>query len=202
MNSLIVTAETPRSAEKGMIELGEKTVSRRGKNYRTYEVRLSSTAAKIVENGDVINWWDSSSDLPCIELEGEIIKKNKRYQLKGYRDVGIDSGHPPHLSLKMKTRKEITWILDEGEVFNVVRAPWGSWYKMPCQPPGIWGIKSHEELMAWTSAEQFDGKDRVLSKNKRLKVVTEPEDSRGWISGYLLPQKRAVRNAPTEPLVL
>jgi hypothetical protein len=103
----------------------------------------------------------------------------------------------------MKTRKGVQWVTDyDGKAYKVVMAPWGTWYKYDHCPPGLWAIKSHEELLQWaTRAEAFEG-TTIQNGNKRLKLVTSEIDSRGWISGNLFPQKRIVGDIETdEPLI-
>lgn len=203
MRSLIVTAENRQPLEGGRIAFGQQNFSCRGGSYKAYEVRLSAKAAAYLENGDTLRWWDDSSELPYIECGGEIIKPDgRRIQLRGGRDVGIDTGHPPHLTLRMKTKKAVTWKWDanaERTSWSVVRAPWGTWYKFTHCPPGMWGVKSHKEFMQWAfDAEVFDGKTQYLAPNRRLNLTVRPEDQQGWISGTLTPQVKVIGDVTTE----
>lgn len=192
----------------GRVAFGEQDFSCRGGSYRTYEVRLSARAAQYLEDNDELRWWDGPSELPYISCGGEIVKSDgRRFQLKGSRDVGIDTGHPPQLTLKMKTRKGVTWEWDgtaERTSWSVVRAPWGTWYRFTDCPPGLWGVKSHEQFMRWAAnVEVFSGETEYLSSNKRLKLTVRPEDQQGWVSGSLTPQVKKIGDVPTdEPLIL
>jgi hypothetical protein len=207
MRNLIVTKENRQPLEGGRVSFGEQYFSCRGGSYRTYEVRLSAKAAAYLEDGDELRWWDGPSELPYIACGGEIIKADgRRIQLRGSRDVGIDTGHPPRLTLKMRSRRGVTWEWDGkgGRSYQAVKAPWGTWYKFDHCPPGIWGVKSHEEFMTWaTNAQVFDGKTEYISSNRRLHLVTRPKDQEGWISGSLTPQIKVIGDIATdEPLIL
>jgi len=208
MKSIVVSSENRQPLEGGRVAFGQQQVSCRSGICETYEVRLSANAAALLENGDELQWWDEASDLPTILCKGEIAKLDgRRIQLRGSRDVGIDTGHPPQLTLDMKTRKGVTWQWDssaERTSWSVARAPWGTWYKFTHCPSGMWGVKSHEEFMSWaTDAEVFDGKTQNLSKNRRLKLTVHPEDKQGWISGSLTPQVKTVGDIKTDaPLIL
>jgi hypothetical protein len=122
MNKLIVSFENCRQAEDGAVALGERLFQGRGGSYLTYQVKLSASAAQLLEEGDVIRWWDKGgNDLPSVSCGGEIAKPNGScIQLRGGRDVGIDSGHPPHLTLAMKTRKGVRWHRDSNGVSHKV----------------------------------------------------------------------------------
>ena len=98
-NTITITKETKLfRKESGAIEIGERRFPCRGGNRLTYEVRLSASAADSLEEGDTLRWWDWDSDCPTRLVNGEIRKKDgTTIPLEGTRDVGIDTGHPPHL---------------------------------------------------------------------------------------------------------
>lgn len=206
MNTITVTENNRQDLGKGRVAFGRQQMGCRGGSYETYQVRLSGMAAKLVENGDQIHWWDCGSDLPTIWQGGEIVKPDgKRIHLHGSRDVGIDTGHPPRMRATRKTIKGVAWEWDSrgGISYSVTRAPWGTWYKFTYCPPGKWGVKSHEEFMNWASnVEVFNGETQVISKNRRLFLITDSEDQEGWISGSLIPQKKVIGDITIgEPLI-
>jgi hypothetical protein len=207
MKSITVTAENRQPLQGGRVAFGRQNFSCRGGSYETYEVRLSAKAAALLEGGDELRWGDwGANELPYIRCRGEIIKSDgRRVQLHGSRDVGIDTGHPPHMGLVMQTRKGVTWEYDfDGQSWQVAKAPWGTWYRFHHCPPGIWGVKSHDEMIGFASeCEVFDGQTQVLSNNKRLKLASLPVDQQGWISGTLTPQVKTIGDVKTDiPLIL
>ena len=210
MKSIIVAADNFEIVHGGRMTLGRQEFGCRGGSYETYQVRLSASASAHVEVGDTINFWDGRSELPSIDCGGEIVKADgSRIQLDGCRDVGIDTGHPTHLGLKMQTRKGLTWEWDFDGVIprapsHVVRAPWGTWYRFDHCPPGIWGVESHEQMLEFaTNCEVFDGKTQPLSKTQRLRLTVGNEDNMGWIHGSLTPEVKCVGEVSTDkPLIL
>jgi len=207
MKTIILTERNCQYLGGGRVAFGQQDFSCRGGSYSTYEVRLSARAAEYLSNGDTLRWWDGPSELPWVSCGGEILKRDgRRVQLTGSRDVGIDTGHPPHLGLKMKTRKGLVWDWDsQGESFCVAHSPWGMWYKYSHCPPGIWGIKTHQEFLDWASDVQpFDGKTIVVSRVRRLcLVIKDAPDVIGWRIGTLVPQVKLIGDVSTdEPIIL
>lgn len=82
-----------------------------GKGSYDYQVRLSPKAANLCQPGDQIRVWDAGqSEFAYVPCEGEIIKPSGwRIQLRGSRDIGIHTGHPPHMSLKMQQTLKVCW---------------------------------------------------------------------------------------------
>lgn len=116
MQEIIVSADNQRLLGE-RIGYGSQEFPGRGRSYETYQIRLSAKAAILVEVGDIIRFWDcGQSDWTYQECDGEIIKADgRRIQLQGSRDLGIDTGHPPHLGLKMSQRLELSWEYVEGQ---------------------------------------------------------------------------------------
>ena len=113
MPSLIVTAHNQELLEGGKVGYGTSTVWTRYGASTTYEVRLSAKAASMVEDGDTIEWWRGQNYGPVQDCAGQIIKPdNRRIQLTGSADLGIHTGHPPHLGLKMKQACKLVWEYD------------------------------------------------------------------------------------------
>lgn len=101
---ILVTQDNQIRLEGDRIGYGNTWFHGRNKGWETYKVRLSANATKWVEIDDTIEWRDCGSSDGCHQgCGGEIIKHNSkaRIQLTGSRDLGIDTGHSPHLGLKM-----------------------------------------------------------------------------------------------------
>lgn len=205
--SITVTSKNCRRLESGRVAIGARQFSGRGGSYETYEIRLSAKAAAYLGEGDTVDWWDCDNVLPCIRCKGEIIKPDgRRIQLNGCRDVGIDTGHPPHMGLTMKTRTGVVWSPD-GYSAQIYRAPWGTWYRCDSTPPGLWGVTSHEQFMGWA----YDAKmiqevchgETKTTENKRLRVSLKETDSHGWVEGRLIPEVKTIGEIATDaPLIL
>ena len=103
MASLIVTTENQQQLEGGKVGYGSCTVWTKYGETSLYEIRLSAKAASMVSEGDTIEWWRGQHDGPVQDCTGQIVKKNgQKIQLTGYADIGVGTGHPPYLGLKME----------------------------------------------------------------------------------------------------
>lgn len=122
MSSLVVTVENTTVLEGGKVGYGSTNFSCRGGSYQTYAVRLSAKAASLVELGDTIEYWRGKTDWCTVECSGQIIKANgKKIQLYGYADNGIDTGHSPHLGLKMIQAPKLAWEPESSLSINVIQ---------------------------------------------------------------------------------
>ena len=102
MASLIVTKEQ-ELLEGGKVGYGSCIVWTKYGEMKMYEIRLSAKAASMVSEGDTIEWGRGQSYGPVQDCTGQIIKKNgQKIQLTGYADIGVGTGHPPYLGLKME----------------------------------------------------------------------------------------------------
>ena len=123
MTTLIVTADNQVALEGGKVGYGTCTMGSRSGSYETYAVRLSSKAASLVEIGDTIEYWRGKSDWCIQDAGGQIIKADgRKIQITGSADNGIDTGHPPHLGLKMIQAPKLCWeAIDSSFSINVIK---------------------------------------------------------------------------------
>lgn len=120
MASLIVTADNQVALEGGKVGYGSCTMSSRHGSYETYAVRLSSKAVTLVELGDTLEYWKGKTDWCIQDAGGQIIKSDgRKIQLTGSADLGIDTGHPPHLGLLMVQAPTLCW--EATESLNVIQ---------------------------------------------------------------------------------
>jgi hypothetical protein len=122
MTSFVVTAINQTPLEGGKVGYGKVTMSSRHGSYETYAVRLSGKTASMVEIGDTLEYWRGKSDWCVVECGGQIIKSDgKKIQLTGSADIGIDTGHPPHLGLKMIQAPKMEWeVVDYSSILDVI----------------------------------------------------------------------------------
>jgi hypothetical protein len=111
MPELIVTPESREASPSGGTCFGTSRMSGRGRSYETYGVYLSAKAAALVEDGDTLSWGDyGRSDWTYQGSCGRIKKPSgQNICLIGSRDLGIDTGHPPHLRLEYEQTWKIEW---------------------------------------------------------------------------------------------
>jgi hypothetical protein len=73
----------------------------------------------MVSIGDTIIFHKGASDGCAVDCYGEILKQSGEvFSLLGDADNGIDTGHPPHMYLKMiqKWERGFSWVSDPREV--------------------------------------------------------------------------------------
>lgn len=196
MTSLVVTADNQRLLDGGKVGYGTYTMSSRHGSYETYAVRLSSKAAAFVEIGDTIEYWKGATDWCVVDCGGQIIKADgRRIQLTGSADNGIDTGHPPHLGLKMVQAPKLCWEAIEsinviqhcetGELFNGGR----------CYPSSI----EH----ARKSYEPFVAPEITLSANQKTEVTLYGNPMYGFQSGWWRVYKKVIKMSSTDkPVIL
>jgi hypothetical protein len=191
-----VTSSNVVELEGGRIGIGEQDFSCRAGSYKTYQVRLSQSAAKYLEEGDIIEVWDGRSELPYVECGGQIIKSSgERIQLKGSRYVGIDTGHPPHLGLKMIQSPQLTWeTLESITLLKHEETKFVFVKKGLC--PALGDLTLEE---AQNSFQVWEGyKDHfTLNRNERCEVKYNDTTYYGWTQGYVWKQKKVVRLSDT-----
>jgi hypothetical protein len=83
-----------------------------------YAVRLSSKASTLVEDGDIIGYWDCGLSDWCHQDCRGVIYKPTTHQviaLQVGRDNGIHTGHPTHLGLVMTKKPKPIWekVMDD-----------------------------------------------------------------------------------------
>jgi hypothetical protein len=97
------TVQNNNIISKDRIELGSKETWYRSRGlfrtqYKVTEPECIIKDAPFITEGTAIEFWNSGSDLPTISMGGKATLPNgETYLLKGYRDVGISTGHPPVL---------------------------------------------------------------------------------------------------------
>ena len=197
MATLIVTANNQVALEGGKVGYGSCTMSSRHGSYETYAVRLSSKAASMVELGDTLEYWRGKSDWCIVDCGGQIIKADgRRIQLTGSADLGIDTGHPPHLGLKMIQAPKLCWEAIEsinvikhcetGELFN----GFGK-----CYPSSL----EH----ARQSYESFVAPEVTLSANQKAEVTLYGNPMYGFQSGWWRVYKKVIKLVYTDkPVIL
>lgn len=196
MATLIVTADNQVTLEGGKIGYGTCTMGSRSGSYETYAVRLSSKAASLVEIGDTIEYWRGATDWSSVECSGQIIKVDgRKIQLTGWGDNGIDTGHPPHLGLKMVQAPKLCWEAIEsinviqhcetGELFNGGR----------CYPSSIEHARQSYEL--------FVAPEITLSANQKAEVTLYGNPMYGFQSGWWRVYKKVIKMSSTDkPVIL
>jgi len=197
--------------EGGRMGLGKIFFPGRQSRGETYQVRLSPRASAMLALGDKLEWWDTdSSCLPAIDCAGTITKLDGRvYHLIGSRDAGIDTGHPPHLGLRMVQEWKVCWEADADgfKHHKVAYSPWGVWYRYDSYRfPPLEGIHSHEQMLM-KGAEAFSGDELIYLDNGsryRLDIKYHGNPSQGWKwqTGWLWKEKKVIKMCDTEtPLV-
>jgi hypothetical protein len=147
-----------------------------------YAVRLSSKASTLVEDGDIIGYWDCGLSDWCHQDCRGVIYKPTTHQviaLQGGRDNGIRTGHPPYLGLVMTKKLKMVWdrIMDDS--------------KYPKLPQGGYNLEySLQDIEKYLDVVGF-----TLPSNIRLHRW---EDSNGW-AGFQF-QKKVVQMTKTDIL--
>lgn len=196
MTSLIVTANNQTILEGGKVGYGSCTMGSRSGDYETYAVRLSSKAASLVELGDTLEYWKGKTDWCIQDAGGQIIKSDgRKIQLTGSADLGIDTGHPPHLGLLMIQAPKLCWEVtdsitviqhcESGELFKGGR----------CYPSNI----TH----ARKSYEAFVAPEIILSANQKAEIKVYGSPSYGFQSAWWQVSKKVIKLVDTDkPVVL
>lgn len=200
MTNLVVTAKNQVALEGGKVGYGSCNFFCRGGSYQTYAVRLSSKAASMVAEGDILEYWKGRTDGCYCEAGGQIIKTDgRKIQLTGSADNGIDTGHPPHLGLKMVQVPKLCWeVVDSYFSIDVIKhietgEVFSSEYR--CYPSSI----EH----ARKSYEPFVPPQVELSANQKAEFTWYGNPMYGFQSGWWRRLKKVIKLVDTDkPVIL
>jgi len=111
MTEIKFTTQTPISfTKKGSALIGKCSFGSRNGDYETYAVRLSKSAFAMLEYGDILTFGTGKCEWCVCDATGEILKPDgTRIKLTGTADIGIDTGHPPHLKLEYVQTWKLQW---------------------------------------------------------------------------------------------
>lgn len=201
MKEILVTG-TEQPLSDGRVPFGSCMFGSRHGDYETYEVLLSAKASEHVSPGDTLKWWRGASEWCYVDCFGEIIKADgSRIQLRGGMDIGIDTGHPPHLILKYKEVWQPQWVRrDYDAKWDIIRHDESGqiWFKPKRLHFGYGDLK----LKHLEGATPLD--------YKKLPPLNEGErygehyyyHCYGWSSGWVETQVRRVVKTKTDELLI
>lgn len=198
IKELVITADNQQVLEGGRIGYGRDRYTCRGGGYESYQVRLSAAAAAWAEVGDILRWWRTGpSDMAYQACGGEIVKADgRRIQLKGSMDLGIDTGHPPHLGLKMQQVTKPVWepiwetqrSLLRHEASGVLFVK-----KLTCPPLGGLTIaQAREEL------ELFQLPEIPKGQQPHWRWEDPYQGCESWREGYFSVQHRIIKEVDSD----
>ena len=198
MASLIVTAENSRVLDGGKVGYGTCTMGSRSGNYETYAVRLSSKAASLVKIGDTLEYWKGKTDWCIQDAGGQIIKSDgRRIQLTGSADLGIDTGHPPHLGLLMIEAPKLCWESDPYTTLHIIQH---------CESGEVFlsGGRCYPSNLehARQSYEAFIAPEVELTANQKAEVTLYGNPMYGFQSGWWQVCKKVIKMRPTDKVVI
>ena len=199
---ILVTNEKPLS--DGTRPFGSCVFGSRHGDYETYEVLLSAKASEHVSPGDTLKWWRGTSEGCYVDCFGEIIKAKdgSRIQLRGGMDIGIDTGHPPHLTLKYNEVWKPQWVRrDYDAKWKIIRHD---------ESGRIWFEPKHLNS-SYGDLNPDDLKDATPLDYEMLPPLNEGErygehyylNCYGWSSGWVETQvRRVVKTKTDQPEIL